>query len=82
MKVSKHVSGVCKIGQMAACCRYLVCGAGGFECVKHTELRELLDSRVAAGTMNARGDNCDGQDMSVLNAQIEKETPQHGQPTM
>lgn len=55
------VKGTCKIGQGAECCRYLVCGAKGFECVKHTEMRTYLDNRVATQTMNARGDNCEGK---------------------
>lgn len=56
---SHHVETVCQPGK-PACCRYLVVGSGGFECAKHTSLRALLDSRVAAGTMRAVGDNCKG----------------------
>lgn len=55
-----HMLTVCRIGHGAACCRYLTCSARGFECQKHSDLRALLDARVAAGQMTSRGDNCDG----------------------
>jgi hypothetical protein len=53
--------GVCRIGQGAACCRYLVMGPGGWDCAKpHGQTRAMLDKRVAAGQLSARGDNCEG----------------------
>lgn len=57
---------VCKFGQRANCCRYLVLrGAGaGWHCAKLTTLRKLLDDRVANGEMQARGDHCPGVDHS------------------
>lgn len=58
--VSSEQLKLCRIGQGAACCRYLVCGGRGFECEKHGELRATLDQRAAAGQMVARGDNCEG----------------------
>ena len=51
---------VCKMGQGAATCRYLVCGSDGFECAKHSEFRSTIDARVAAGTFVAQGDGCEG----------------------
>lgn len=51
---------VCRIGQGHDCCRYILCGAGGFHCGKHGSLRAHLDDRVARETINARGDNCPG----------------------
>jgi hypothetical protein len=36
-------------------------GADGWHCAKNTPLRRLLDERVAAGAINARGDNCEGR---------------------
>ena len=63
MKISnQHLVGVCKVGQGAECCRYLMVGGlEGVECVKrHTFLKSIIDSRVASGEMTARGDNCDG----------------------
>ena len=54
----EHVKDVCKIGQGHKCCRYLACGAKGFECLKHTSMRQLLDAR--GNSMTARADNCKG----------------------
>lgn len=51
---------VCKMGQANLCCRYLVCGSKGFECAKHTSLKEALDRRVLEKSIHARGDNCEG----------------------
>lgn len=62
-----HVKNVCKLGQGNACCRYLVIGANGLECMKKTEMKEYLDSRVKSETMIARGDNCDGKEIKDLN---------------
>lgn len=73
-----HVKIVCKIGQVANCCRYLGCGKNGFECLKHTELKGHLDKRVEDKTMHARADGCDGwviekarEERDVLNKQAE-----------
>ena len=58
----KYMKEICKIGQGAHCCRYLICGSKGFECAKlHQDLMAALDMRVASGTMTARGDNCEGK---------------------
>ncbi len=56
-----YIRDVCKIGQGAACCRYLTMGADGWSCEKTSSLKALLDARVATGTINARGDNCEGR---------------------
>ena len=56
----EKLKAVCKIGHGASCCRYLTCGAKGFECAKNTPIGKLLDNRAKAGTMTAQGDNCDG----------------------
>lgn len=50
----------CKMGQLADCCRYLAADKNGFCCLKGSELKALLDARVAKGEMNARADNCPG----------------------
>lgn len=56
-----HLWNVCKVGQSAACCRYVVAGANGVRCAKHDkEMKTLIDERVAAKTFTARGDNCEG----------------------
>lgn len=52
---------VCKIGQGAACCRYLLLGPLGWNCAKGTTLRRHLDEAVAMRRMVARGDNCEGR---------------------
>lgn len=59
MITDEHVRAVCKLGQGAACCRYLMFGKG-FECHKHSQLAAVIDGRVERGEFNARGDNCDG----------------------
>ncbi len=56
----EHFYNVCKPGQGHDCCRYVVAGAKGIECAKHTSLRDILDRRASAGEMVARADNCDG----------------------
>jgi len=62
LKISDEtLKNICKIGQGDECCRYLACGADGFECLKHTPIAKILDSRVETGTMSARGNNCEGQ---------------------
>lgn len=72
MNISDETSiNICKIGQGDECCRYLACGADGFECLKNTSLRRLLDERVEFGTMNAKGDNCLGNGAAAqLDAKI------------
>jgi hypothetical protein len=65
--MTNHVKAVCKIGQGNDCCRYLVCGVKGFECVKNDSLKKLLDDRVSKGTIVARGDNCEGREINQLN---------------
>jgi len=63
---------ICCIGQKK-CCRYLVCGARGFECAKEQSddghLVKQIDDRVKKGMFNACGDNCDGPNATprVLN---------------
>lgn len=49
---------ICKVGQGDECCRYITCGASGFECVKHKPLGSFIDNRVKDETMTAIGDNC------------------------
>ena len=65
--MTEHVKETCKIGQGHLCCRYLVMGGRGFECVKHTSMATLLDNRVETETIVARGDNCDGKTIVELN---------------
>ena len=69
--MNDHVRNVCKAGQGNACCRYLVIGSMGFECMKNTELKPYLDSRVAMETIVARGDNCSSKSVEELNKKDE-----------
>lgn len=55
---TQHMKEVCKIGQGADCCKYLLCSGEGFECGKTGALKGVIDSR--AEYMTAQGDNCDG----------------------
>lgn len=64
--MNDQVKNVCKIGQGADCCRYLMFG-DGFECARNTATAAILDMRVLAKTMIARGDNCDGKYNAELN---------------
>ena len=62
MKISKRMlTDVCKI-KTKETCRYLILGAKGFECAKLTDMKEIIDRKVEANTMNAVGDNCLGVD--------------------
>ena len=58
------VKDVCKPGHGADTCRYLLFG-GDWQCGKHDPIHHTLDARVAAETMNARGDNCNGWNWEV-----------------
>ena len=55
-----YVKDTCKLGQGGACCAYLMGGPNGLECAKGTHIERVIATRLAAGTMNAKGDNCDG----------------------
>jgi len=56
-----HLKAVCKMGEGAACCRFVVAGAEGIECAKHQEeIAAEINRRVAAGAFTAQGDNCPG----------------------
>ena len=52
---------VCKIGQGAKCCKYLLMSANGWECGKVTPTsKKLIDDSWASTNHVAQGDNCDG----------------------
>lgn len=55
-----RVRELCRIGQADRCCIFLVASPRGFECAKGSSLEAVLLARRDAGTMVARGDNCDG----------------------
>ncbi|MFO1150965.1 MAG: hypothetical protein U1E62_21530 [Alsobacter sp.] len=56
-----YVISTCQPGKGERTCRYLCGSATGWSCEKLTELREHIDRRMALGSMNATGDNCDGR---------------------
>lgn len=63
----RHIKEVCRIGQGAACCRYLIMSDSGWECWKIDKaLRQSIDNRVQ--NMIAKGDNCEGKDKHFLNS--------------
>lgn len=55
-----HAKEICKLGQGEKTCRYLVVGEKGFKCGKYNFVRGAIDERSEAGTMNAKGNNCEG----------------------
>jgi hypothetical protein len=58
--MNRIIDDVCKIGQGAACCRYLAVGAEGWRCLKiRPDMKAMIDAR--ADRMNAKGDNCEGR---------------------
>lgn len=59
IKDKEHVKEICKLGKGEECCAYFVMGPG-FMCAKGTTLAYTIELRLAAGTMNAKGDNCQG----------------------
>jgi hypothetical protein len=61
----EYINKICKLGQMAECCRYLGAGITGICCLKKTSLKAQLDRRVALKLMHAQADNCEGQDPDV-----------------
>lgn len=63
----EHVDNVCRIGQGEACCAYLMMG-NGFECGKGGPADRTIRSRLKAGTMTAKGDNCSGHPDFVATA--------------
>ena len=71
--MTEHVENVCQLGKGGKTCRYLIMGASGWECAKHTPLAVLLDARVESESMVARGNNCEGVGNAELNEEISDE---------
>lgn len=56
----EHVKNVCKIGQGSNCCKYLVAGGQGFQCMKvNPENKKLVEDNWD-DTKSAQSDNCKG----------------------
>ena len=48
---------ICKLGGGEECCAFLVCGGGGFECLRMSyPANGSIFSRLENGTMNAKGE--------------------------
>ena len=64
-----HVENVCKIGQGALCCKYLVIGMKGYECMRVSpENKKVIDDNWKTTAHVAQGDNCAGYDKIKKNA--------------
>lgn len=62
--MSQYAPDLCKVGQGEKCCRYIVMGSKGFECMKiDPDMKKVLDARV--NSMGAKGDNCEGKDLNL-----------------
>lgn len=60
-KAKAHIKKVCKMGQGASCCKYLVMGTKGFECMKtDPKNKKVIDDNWATTPHVAQGDNCPG----------------------
>jgi hypothetical protein len=58
-----YIKDVCKIGQHAACCKYLVIGTEGFECMKvNPANKNIIDRAWEQDEHVAQGDNCEGKE--------------------
>ncbi len=57
---NQYANDVCKMGQGADCCKYLMAGPNGLECAKDPANFGFKDQIEANNTMTAKGDNCDG----------------------
>lgn len=55
-----HVKTMCRPGEGAETCAFLLAGPDGLECAKGTGIEAMLRKRVEAETIIARGDNCPG----------------------
>ncbi len=67
----EHLLNVCKLGQRAETCSYLVLGVDGMECAKGSATSGLTTEiflKREQGSMTAMGDNCEGREGSVKNA--------------
>jgi len=70
--MNKYILEVCKIGQLAACCKYLGCGTEGMECLKANPVfKATVDENWAKTQHVAQGDNCPGQ-QDLKTAKIEQ----------
>ena len=58
---SNYWKNVCGLGKGSDCCKYLVCGAKGFECMKEDpDNKRIIDDNWKQIEHVAQGDNCKG----------------------
>lgn len=58
-----YIKTVCKIGQGAECCKYLVAGIKGFECMKvNPAYKATVDANWETTPHVAQGNNCPGKE--------------------
>lgn len=57
---NQRLVGICKVGRGRDTCRYIISGAGSFQCGKHTDYRAVIDKRVEDDSFTAKADNCEG----------------------
>lgn len=63
--MNKIVIYTCKIGQGSECCKYLMCGSKGFECMKlDINNKKMVDEHWLSNPHVAQGDNCEGQELT------------------
>lgn len=61
----EHLKSVCRFGKGEETCSFLTMSVDGFECAKGTSIEPIITQRRAAGTMVAKGDNCEGRQGAV-----------------
>ena len=69
MKITdnNHIDIVCKLGRSTKCCRYLVAGVEGIECMKsYPAQKAIIDRAWAKNEHVAQGDNCEGWEVTAL----------------
>lgn len=56
----KHIMNVCKFKQGKDTCAFLVFAIPNLECAKGTDGESYIAKRLSDGSMNSKGNNCDG----------------------
>jgi hypothetical protein len=67
---AEHVQNVCLPGKRNKTCSFLTTSGGGFQCSKGTPIEATIRQRLAAGTLKAKGDNCDGREGEVSAGEV------------
>jgi hypothetical protein len=55
-----HLATACHPGKGETTCAYLTFGPGGWCCAKKSDLQQMIELKLAAGTIRAKGNNCSG----------------------